>query len=66
MVTAKEKPIKILNHSRLYWLMQGCRAHADGLVQDANPYPPEEHESEPFTWWLFGWTYAQHSMLERN
>lgn len=63
MITT-DKPITILNQSRLSWLMQGCRAHAEGLDEKDNPHSP--NEGEMFDWWLFGWTYAQLTMLERN
>lgn len=59
-----EKPITILNHTRLAWLFEGMRAQVEGLVQDANPHPTEYGEA--FDWWLFGWTYSQMAMLERN
>ena len=62
-MSTAEKPITILNYSRLSWLLEGHRAHTEGLAQDDNPKPKE---SEAFDWWLFGWYYAQQSMLERN
>jgi hypothetical protein len=52
-----------LNNTRLRLLGDGARGRAEGLDQNDNPYP---NESEDFDWWLFGWTYANLALLERN